>query len=142
MDFLEVGDAVRIPLSEFDLSFARGSGPGGQNVNKVNSKAVLYWTVEASPSVPDAVKKRFLARYHHRVTTEGVLVMSSDQFRDQRRNVDDCMEKLREMLLTVLVAPKPRKKTKPGRGAIERRLRTKKEASAKKQNRKPQKDDW
>lgn len=140
METLDVAGKLAIPLSEIDLSFARGSGPGGQNVNKVNSKAVLYWTVTASPSLPEAVRQRFLARYKHRLTTEGVLVLSSDKFRDQRRNVDDCMEKLRELLLSVLEAPKARKKTKPGRGAVERRIKGKKEQSAKKQARRQK--DW
>lgn len=142
MEFLEVKGKLKIPVTEFDLSFARGSGPGGQNVNKVNSKAVLYWTVTESPSLPEAVRQRFLSRYHHRVTTEGVLVLSSDQFRDQRRNVDDCLDKLAEMLAVVLEPPKPRKKTKPGRGAVERRLKTKRETSAKKQARRGGRDDW
>lgn len=141
MDVLEVGGKLRIPLTEFDLSFARGSGPGGQNVNKVNSKAVLYWTVISSPSLPDPVRRRFLDRYKHRVTTEGVLVLGSDKFRDQRRNVDDCLEKLSEMLASVLEAPKPRRATKPGRGAVERRLKGKKAESDKKKSRRIR-PDW
>jgi ribosome-associated protein len=141
VETLEVGGKLRIPISEFDLSFARGGGPGGQNVNKVNSKAVLYWTVISSPSVPEAVRQRFMARYHHRISTDGVLVMSSDRHRDQKRNVEDCLEKLTEMLATVLEAPKPRKKTKPTRGSNERRLRGKSENKAKKQARRD-KGDW
>ena len=137
---LDVGGKLEIPLSEFDLHFARSSGPGGQNVNKVNSKVVLYWTVTASPSLPEAVRQRFLARYGHRLTADGVLVLGSDRFRDQKRNVDDCLDKLREMLLAVLTPPKPRKKTKPTKGSKERRLQGKRELKSKKQNR--QKVDW
>jgi len=137
---LDIGGKLQIPLSEFDLHFARSSGPGGQNVNKVNSKVVLYWTVGASPSLPEAVRQRFLARYGHRLTTEGILVLGSDRFRDQKRNVDDCLDKLREMLLAVLTPPKPRKKTKPTKGSKERRLQGKRELKSKKQNR--QKVDW
>lgn len=142
MESLIVGDRIRIPADEFDVSFARGQGPGGQNVNKVNSKAVLYWSVLSSPSLARDVLERFQAKYHHRLTSEGVLVISSDRFRDQRRNIDDCMEKLAAMLLTVLEPPKPRKKTKPTRGSVERRIAAKKATSARKQNRRGQKGNW
>lgn len=133
---MDVGGKLQIPLDEFDLSFARSSGPGGQNVNKVNSKAVLYWTVGASPSLPAGVRDRFLAKFGKRLTTEGVLVISADEYRDQRRNVEACMDKVKAMLLEVLVPPKPRKKTKPTRGSIERRIGEKKSRSDKKQRRK------
>jgi ribosome-associated protein len=134
------GSSLSIPLGEFDLHYARSSGPGGQNVNKVNSKVVLYWSVGQSPSVPDAVKQRFLARFAHRLTVDGILVLGSDKFRDQKRNVDDCLEKLAEMLAEVVHPPKPRKKTKPSRGAKERRLTGKRQQAEKKQRR--QKPAW
>ena len=66
---LEVTNGIRIPLDEFEWSFARSGGPGGQNVNKVASKAVLRWDFEHSPSVPDAVKARFRERFPSRLTT-------------------------------------------------------------------------
>ncbi len=137
---LSVEGKLHIPLTEFDLHFARSSGPGGQNVNKVNSKVVLYWEVSASPSLPEPVRQRFIARYKHRFTEDGVLVLGSDRFRDQRRNIDDCLEKLGQMLAEVLTPPKPRRPTKPTKGSKERRLTGKREQSAKKQNR--QKPDW
>jgi ribosome-associated protein len=134
------GGKLSIPLAEFDLHYARSSGPGGQNVNKVNSKVVLYWSIAESPSVPEPVRQRFLARFAHRLTTAGILVLGSDKFRDQKRNVDDCLEKLAAMLAEALTPPKPRKKTKPHRGAKEKRLRGKREQAEKKQRR--QKPDW
>ena len=136
---LDIDGKLKIPLDEFDLSFARSSGPGGQNVNKVNSKAVLYWEVGKSPSLPDGVRRRFLERYGKRLTTEGILVLTGDEYRDQRRNIDACLEKLRAMILEVLVPPKPRKKTKPTRGSVERRLSGKKSQSDKKKSRR---DGW
>lgn len=138
---LTIDGKLSIPLDEFDLSFARSSGPGGQNVNKVNSKAVLFWTIGTSPSVPPGVKQRFLARYGKRLTTEGVLVISCDEHRDQRRNVDGCLEKVAAMLREVLVPPKPRKATKPSRGSVERRLSGKKTQSDKKKMRRSKADD-
>lgn len=140
MDVLDIGGKLRIPFSEFSFTFARGSGPGGQNVNKVNSKAILNWAVLSSPSLSPGVRNRFLAAYKRRINAEGVLVLGSDRFRDQKRNIDDCLEKLAEMLEAVLVAPEIRRPTKPGRGAVERRLKEKKADSEKKTRR--MRPDW
>lgn len=132
---LVVNDKLSIPLREFRFTFARSSGPGGQNVNKLNTKATLRWSVTDSPDLPAGVRARFLARYRRRITSEGELVLTSQRFRDQGRNVADCLAKLREMLNEVAVAPKRRKKTKPSRASKERRLREKQRKSDKKQNR-------
>jgi ribosome-associated protein len=132
---LIVNPRLQIPLTEFEFSFARSSGPGGQNVNKVNSKAWLRWPVLASPSLPPAVRERFLAKYRNRVTAEGDLMLASQRYRDQGRNIDDCLEKLRAMLAEAATPPVRRKKTKPSRGSIERRLEGKREKSRKKQGR-------
>jgi len=132
---LRVNAQIQIPLREFDFSFSRSSGAGGQNVNKVNTKVTLRWDLDASPSLSEAVKARFRARFGRRLTTAGVLVVQSQRFRDQGRNVADCLEKLRQMLLEVATAPKARRATKPGRGARERRLRDKRKTGERKQRR-------
>jgi ribosome-associated protein len=132
---LVVAPHIQIPPAEFEFTYARSSGPGGQNVNKVNSKAVLRWQATKSPSLPEAVRTRFLAKYGSRLTGDGELLITSERYRDQPRNIDDCLEKLREMLLSVAVAPKKRKKTKPSRASKERRLDSKKRDSSKKQSR-------
>ena len=132
---LVVAPHIQIPPAEFEFTYARSSGPGGQNVNKVNSKAVLRWQATKSPSLPEAVRARFLAKYGSRLTGDGELLITSERYRDQPRNIDDCLEKLREMLLAVAVAPKKRKKTKPSRASKERRLDSKKRDSTKKHNR-------
>src|SRR4051795_7012325 len=72
---LQVTSAIAIPETEFTWSFVRSGGPGGQNVNKVASKAVLRWPVVASASLPEHVKARLIALYRRRVTTEGDLVL-------------------------------------------------------------------
>jgi ribosome-associated protein len=127
---LEVDDRIQIPDSELDWSFVRSGGPGGQNVNKVASKAVLRWSLAASPSVPEDVKARLCAQNRSRITTEGDLVLSSQRYRDQDRNRQDCLDKLRGLILKATEVPKARKKTRPSRGAKERRLATKRHRSA------------
>ena len=125
-----------IPLREIDFSFARSSGPGGQNVNKVNSKAVLKWNFLASPSVPLAVRARFIGQYSSRLNSEGELIIMSDRTRDQGKNKADCLEKLKELLLGVAFPPKIRRDTKPTRSSKERRIKSKQSQSEKKKNRK------
>lgn len=122
---LVVNERIRIPDEEFDWSYARSGGPGGQNVNKVSSKAVLRWAASTSPSVPDDVRARFLKKFANRITTEGDLVMSSERYRDQERNRQDCLEKLTAMLLEVAEPPKPRKVTRPSRASKARRVEAK-----------------
>ena len=122
---LEVGRRIRIPLREFHFQFARSSGAGGQNVNKVNTKATLRWDVEDSESLPEDLRERFCAKYRRRISREGELVLSSQRFRDQGRNVADCLEKLRGMLEEVARPVKKRKATKPTRSSKERRLKEK-----------------
>ena len=87
---LIVTPQLQIPLAEVEITFVRSSGPGGQNVNKVNSKAVLRWNVAATPSLPFHARSRFLSLFASRLTSTGELVMTSDRFRDQGKNVDDC----------------------------------------------------
>jgi ribosome-associated protein len=126
-----------VPASELLFSFARSSGPGGQNVNKVNSKAVLRWNVVSSTALPDAVRERFQKRFGNRVNERGELVLTSDKYRDQGRNITDCLTKLREMLRAVAAPPRRRIATKPTKGAKESRLKTKREDAEKKSRRRP-----
>jgi ribosome-associated protein len=130
-----VSPHIRIPDDELRFSFVRSSGPGGQNVNKLNTKAQLRWAIRTSPSIPRPVRQRFLERYANRITDQGELVLTSQRFRDQRQNQRDCLEKLRSMLAAVAVPPKPRKKTRPTRASIRRRQTEKRLRSQKKQQR-------
>lgn len=132
---LVVDPEIQISASALRWSFARSGGPGGQNVNKVNSKVVLHWNVRESRELPPDVRDRFLARYASRITTEGELVLQSQRFRDQGRNRDDCLEKLRQLILAVRHAPVRRRATRPTAGSRERRLRTKQHTSEKKRMR-------
>lgn len=139
---LEISQSVVIPDEEFEISFARSGGPGGQNVNKVNSKAIMRWNVVASPSLPFGVRNRFLAKYANRLTAEGSILITSQKTRDQGKNVDDCREKLREMILEVLNPPVIRRATKPSKAAVQRRTESKKLNSSKKQSRSKPRVDY
>jgi ribosome-associated protein len=130
MVMLEVSDQIRIPDTELEWSFARASGPGGQNVNKVSSKAVLRWNLAASPSLPDHVKTRLRTLFPSRITTEGELVLNSQRFRDQERNRQDCLDKLRELVLQAATVPRKRRATRPTRGSKAARLETKRRRAA------------
>lgn len=132
---LSVSANIQIPLGEFEFTYARSGGPGGQNVNKVNSKVILRWAVITSPSLTPDVCARFIAKFANRITGDGELVVSSQKFRDQARNVADCLEKLSEMLASVANRPIERRATKPTRGSKERRTESKKEQSQKKARR-------
>jgi ribosome-associated protein len=135
LDVFEITPQLSIPETEFEWSFARSGGPGGQNVNKVASKAVLRWDVTSSPSLPADVKERFLTQNRGRITTEGVFVMSSERTRSQLLNRQDCLEILSALLLAATKVPRHRKKTRPTRGSKERRLQDKKKRSSTKAER-------
>ncbi|HCK41774.1 MAG: aminoacyl-tRNA hydrolase [Pirellulales bacterium] len=137
---LIINAQIQLPAREMKLSFVRSAGPGGQNVNKVNSKAVLRWNAEQSNCLPEPIKSRFLERYAHRMTQSGEIVLASDRHREQLRNVTDCYEKLRQLIQGVVTLPRKRRASRPTRGSIERRLQRKSQLSQKKQQR--QKKKW
>jgi len=139
---LAIDGNVQIPFTELDFSFSRSSGPGGQNVNKVNTKVTLHWDVVQSPALSESLRQRFCKKFHRRINKRGQLVISSQRYRDQGRNVADCIEKLRNLIAEVAVVPRTRKTTRPTRASRERRLKNKKAKSQKKQQRKqPRSED-
>ncbi len=138
---LVINPRLKIPLREFQFTFARSSGPGGQNVNKVSTKATLRWPLLTSRSLPEPVRRRMLAKYGSRVTAQGDLLIRSQRFRDAGRNVADCLEKLRKMLAEAAVPPKRRKPTNPTKASARRRLDQKRRQSQKKRLRRTVPDD-
>jgi ribosome-associated protein len=132
---LRINSRITIPASELRFSFVRSSGPGGQNVNKVNSKAQLRWSIVRSEAIPEELRPRLSARLAARITEKGEIVISSQRYRDQAKNIGDCLTRLREMLAAAAAVPKRRKKTKPPRSASESRLRDKRVKGEKKRNR-------
>jgi Protein chain release factor B len=132
---LTISRTLSLPESELVERFLRADGPGGQHVNRTESAVELRFDVINSPSLPEEIRARLLARRDRRLTAEGVLVIQGRRFRDQARNRDDVRERLVEVIRGVLVPPKKRVATKPTRASKERRLAGKQQRGRIKQDR-------
>ena len=132
---LIINARLTITDREIEILTARSSGPGGQNVNKVNSKVTLRWSPTRCEALPTAWAQRFIARFSNRINRDGQIVIHSEKYRDQPRNLADVRQKLTSMLLETQSAPKSRKATRPSKGSQRRRLDAKTRQGQKKQNR-------
>jgi ribosome-associated protein len=135
MEDLVIAHHLTIPSTELQASFARSGGPGGQNVNKVNSKAILRWDLNQTQVLFPTTLQRLRALARNRITDEGELVLSCQVHREQSRNLEACREMLRNLLLEAMKPVIPRKPTRPSAGARRRRIEEKKQTADKKRGR-------
>ncbi len=115
----------QIPFHELEFTYARSGGPGGQNVNKTNSAAILRWNVLNTTAFPDAVREHLYERLKAKLTKEGDVLIRSDVHRDQDQNRSECIRRLHDLIRKSLFVPKKRTATKPTRSSVRKRLDSK-----------------
>jgi ribosome-associated protein len=116
---------IELDEREIQEDFVRASGPGGQNVNKVSTAVQLRFDVARSPSLPTPVRQRLIALAGRRLTQDGVLILSAERYRSQRRNRDDALQRLIELIREACEVETPRRPTRPTLASKKRRLESK-----------------
>jgi ribosome-associated protein len=119
---IRVNAQIELDEREIQEDFVRASGPGGQNVNKVSTAVQLRFDVARSPSLPEPVRERLMKLAGRRLTLDGVLIIEAERYRSQRRNRDDALERLLELIREACEVDKPRRPTRPTLASQKRRL--------------------
>lgn len=128
---------TEVLISELTFKGIRSSGPGGQHVNKTASKVEVTFNLENSQALSESEKDRLRKKLSSKITSEDTIVLQCGETRSQHRNKSIVIERLIALIEQNLKVAKPRKKTKPSKSAIEKRLKLKKQQALKKSNRKP-----
>jgi ribosome-associated protein len=140
-DAIDVDASLSIPRHELEYRATRAGGAGGQHVNTSSTRIELLWDLERSSAVTDEIRERLRAKLASRLDAEGKVRVVSSTRRSQQQNREAADDRLAELVRQALFVPKPRKKTKPGRAAKERRLTEKKQHSERKRNRRGRFED-
>lgn len=138
---LQVTPTIAIEESELHEEFTRAAGPGGQNVNKVETAVQLRFNVFTSPALPDEVRQRLLTLAGNRITAEGELVIEAKRYRSQLQNREEARAQLADLIRRATMRPKPRRKTKPTAASQQKRLERKQQRSETKRQRRYRRDD-
>jgi ribosome-associated protein len=138
---VRVRPGLVIPESDLSIRFSRSGGPGGQNVNKVETRVEVLFDLAGTALLAPPEKERATGRLASRLTKEGVLAVACDRTRHRERNLREALERLGEILREALVPPKPRRRTRPTRSSRERRLESKRRRGEVKRHRRGGGDD-
>lgn len=134
---IHINNELSIDEAELEVKFVRSGGPGGQHVNKVATGVQLRFDAGASPSLPDDVRARLVGLAGNRISDDGIVTIEASRFRSQKRNREDALERLVELLRRAAEKPKVRRRTKPTAGARKKRLEDKRHRSTVKEKRRP-----
>lgn len=134
-NIVEINEQLSIPLDELTFRFSTSSGPGGQHANRAATRVTLLFDVAQSPSLDEAARQTLLEKLASRLDKDGILQLHVQDSRSQHRNRETAVARFQELLAEALIPPKPRKKKKKPRAAIEKRLAEKKKQSEKKKER-------
>lgn len=129
---IQVTPDITISEDEIQIQFIRASGPGGQHVNKTSTAVQLRFDIKNSLSLPVDIRERLLQFPDRRITADGVLVITARRFRSQDQNRQDAVQRLVDLVQKSALKPRRRRKTKPSRSSIKRRLEHKRRQGAKK----------
>ena len=135
---LHVTDTVTIPMAELQFHFSRSGGPGGQHVNRTATQVELTFDVQRSASLDESQRARLLNKLKSAIDSRGLLHLTCQTTRSQSRNRAEVIERFQRLLRQALHVPKPRRPTRPGRAAAERRLQAKRRVGVLKQDRRRQ----
>jgi ribosome-associated protein len=132
---IQITEKIFIDEKDISFQFIRSGGPGGQNVNKVSTGAELRFDIKGETSLPSGVKSRLTIQAANRISKDGILVIAATEFRTQEQNKAAAIERLTDLIIKASFKPKPRRKTKPTKASVERRISEKKKKGSNKTGR-------